>query len=251
MKKNFITKEYSIEPVSGTFNMKEGRNFMVSKMLELEDIMRIDENDIIWSENESGIQGVGIDNQNLKLDVFDLKKNNHNIRITPLQSEQEKKEFTRWEFNFNIKAMIREYLFAQLKRNRTFSGVENSKTRDNSVNNAIYNYIDSNVLPRINFFTVELYIRYYKISEKQDNGVIALQYDSTFRKNLTNLTPNANETNIQYQNRIIQFKKNIKVKNFQLTTDANEDIATLVYKQTESSLNYKFDYYFDIVYEKS
>ncbi len=251
MKKNFISKEFSVELVAGTHNMKEVRTFFTSKILELEDVISVDENDIIWNESIDKTQGLGVDSENRILDTFNLKSESHSLRIYPNQSDQDKVEFTRWEFTFDLSNCIRQYLFAQLKKNKTFSGISNDKTRFNDIDRSIYDYIDYNVIPRIKFDTIELFVRYYKIGTKQENGEIALQYQNKFREDLITPIPLAGENTTQYQNRVIAFKKQIKATSFQMTTNSSQTTATVLYKATESSLNSKFDYYFNIVYKKA
>lgn len=224
---------------------------MASKILEIEDVMRLDENDIQWTENFDHTQGIGMDNLDRKLSSFQLKAANHALRISPNQSDSEKKLFTKWEFSFSIRKMIREYLFAKLKFYKTFASIESKNTYYNDINQAIYEYIDRNVLPRMSFETVELYVRYYPLALLQDNGTVALQYDTTFRNDLHSLQTLAGETTIQYERRLERFKEETRVRNFQLTTDVSQDIANIVYKQTESSASVKFDYYFNVVYRKA
>jgi hypothetical protein len=258
MRKSFLTKEYSLEKVQGTLNMKELRNFFSSKILEIEDEMLVDENNIIWQENENKTQGIGLDTVNRVFNTFDVKNANHSIRIEPTQSDQQRREFTRWELTFNIREIIEQYLFAQLKKNRTFAGISNDLTFDNSVDTAILQYIRDNVYPRIEFARIELFIQYYKLGEpipelfdSQNNPIIALQYDPQFRQDIINPTPLSGETTPQYNSRIAQLKQDILVKNYQLSTDPRENVATMIYKQTEISLDYKFDYYFNVVWRKA
>lgn len=251
MRKSFLTREFSLETVPGTLNMIEQRSFMASKILEIEDVMRLDENDIRWTENFDHTQGIGMDNLDRKLSSFQLKKVSHALRISPSQSESEKKLFTKWEFSFSIRKMIREFLFAKLKFYKTFASIESKNTYYNDINQAIYEYIDRNVLPRISFDTVELYVRYYPLALLQDNGIVALQYDTTFRDDLYSLQTLAGETTLQYKQRLERFKAETRVRNFQLTTNVSQDIANIVYKQTESSASMKFDYYFNVVYSKA
>ena len=52
MRKNFITKEYSLENQPGTLNMLEKRNFYGSKILEIPDTLDVDQNNIIWNESK-------------------------------------------------------------------------------------------------------------------------------------------------------------------------------------------------------
>lgn len=258
MRKSFLTREYASIGISGTLNMKEMRNFFSSKILEIEDEIIVDENNIIWQENENMTQGIGIDNINRILNSYDLKNDNHTIRIQPNQTDQQKREFTRWEFTFNIREIVTQYLFAQLKKNRTFAGIPNDKTFDNSVDQAILQYINDNVYPRIEFSRIDLYIEYFTLSEPipglfTDNNepVIALQFDPKFRQEIITPTPLSGETTDQYNDRVTDLRKNLLVKNFQLNTDPQQDLATLIYKQTENSLNFKFDYYFNVVWNKA
>lgn len=258
MRKSFRTKEYSLEPIAGTFSMKELRNFFSTKILEIEDTMRINENNIIWSQNEDNTQGLSLDNVNRTLNMYDLKDNNHTLRMQPNQNQQQRNNYTRWEFTFQIKNMIREYLFAKLKRNRTFAGIANNKTLNNSINQAIYDYIDMNVMERLNFATVDLYIQYFPLGEEQpnlfdenNNPVVALQFDNRFREAIISPEPESNETTTEYNARVRRLKRNLLVKKFQINTDVRENTATLIYKQSENAKEYKFDYYFDIIWEKA
>ena len=258
MRKSFLTKEYSLNRVPGTLNMVEQRNFMASKILEIEDEMIVDNNNIIWKENTAKTQGIGIDTENRILNTYDLKNSNHTIRLQPNQGEQQKREFTRWEFTFNIRHIITQYLFAQLKKNRTFEGIDNNKTLNNSVDTAILDYIRYNVYPRIDFTRIDLYIQYYKLGEpipdlfdENNNPIIALQYSPDFRSSIIEPIPLSSETTTEYNERVTGLKEDILTTIYQLNTDAKDNVATMIYKQTENSLNYKFDYYFDIVWKKA
>ena len=90
MKKSFITPEYTQELKSGTFSMKEQRNFFASKILELEDILLVDENSISWIEAPDKTQGVSVDSVTRNLDTSKLKEDNHTLQMDSLQSEQDK-----------------------------------------------------------------------------------------------------------------------------------------------------------------
>jgi hypothetical protein len=257
MRKSFLTKEYSIEPLNGTFNMKEQRAFFSSKILEIEDEMYVDNNNINWTESSDKTQGIRLEDINQSFNTELVKSTNHSLRFFPNQTEQQKKEFTRWEFKFNVREIITQYLFAQLKTNRTFEGIDNNKTLKNNIDTAINTYIKDNVYPRIKFFNIVLYVQYYKIGDEQgfldenNNEVIALQYDNKFREDLITPSPESGETSTDYQIRLRNYRDSIKVKNFQLSIDPNQEVATVIYKQTESSLNFKFDYYYDVIWVKA
>lgn len=258
MRKSFLTREYASLPIEGTFEMKELRNFFSSKILEIEDVMIVDDNNIIWQENINQTQGIGIDTENKILNTFDLKKDNHTIRIQPNQSDQQKREFTRWELTFNIRHIITQYLFAQLKKNRTFENIDNNKTYNNSVDKAILEYIRENIYPRIKFTRIDLYVQYYKLGDvipglfnSNNEPIIALQYQPIFRDSIINPMPISGETTSEYNERVAKIESDILTTNYQLNTDARDNVATMIFKQRENALNYKFDYYFNVVWEKA
>jgi hypothetical protein len=251
MKKNFQTREYSTEPVAGTMNMSETRAFFSSKILEIEDVMKVDENDIIWNESIDNTQGLGVDNQNRSVDMLTLKQNAHALTRAPRQSESQLREFPTWELSINIQDIIVEYLFGQLKRNKAFYGIPNSKTASGNIDDAIRQYVLLNVLPRIKFSKIDLYVKYYRIGEKQDDGKVALQGNVNFVESIITPLPKSGESTGQYMNRVSDYKKGLKITNFQLTTNSTQTNAVVTYKQIQNALEYKFDYYFDVIFEKA
>lgn len=257
MRKDFITREFANEAKNGTFNMSEQKSFFASKILEIEDEMYIGNSNINWTESSDKTQGIRLEDVNRIFDTYNVKKSNHSLKISLNQSDTEKRDFTKWEFSFNVREIVTQYIFSQLKTNRTFSGIENSKTRDLDIDKAIFQYIIDNVYPRIKFYNIVLYVQYYRIGEYQNildannNQIIALQYDTKFRNDLISPPIQGGETTTQYNNRVDLYKKEITIKNFQLSTDANQNIANVVYKQTQSSINWKWDYYFDVIWKKA
>lgn len=226
MRKSFLTKEYSLEPISGTMNQKEIRNFFISKIMEIEDEILVDKTDIYWTESNDQTQGIKLEDMNKAFNSSVVKQINHSITVLPNQ-----KEFISWRIDINIREIIKQYLFSQIKLNRTFEGILNSNTYYNSVDLAIMQYIEQNIFPRIKFFNLNFFVFFSKIGSVDETGNIALQYDNKFNQGI-----------LDYAS---------KVTNFKLTTDVSENIASLIYKQTENSLDYKFDYYFDVIWKKA
>jgi hypothetical protein len=250
MKKTFITKEYSCEPVEGTFNMQETRAFFASKILEIEDVMKVDDNDIIWTEASNSTQGLGVDSEKRSLDTNTLKISSHTFAYSQ-QADTQIREFPSWDINIDTNKIITEYLFAQIKKHRTFTGISNDKTSYSSVNTAIREYINFNIKPRIKFSHIDLYVKYYSIGDIQENGISALQNNNTFNEGIIVPTPLSGESTGQYLNRVIEYKKGLKVSNFQLKTNIDQSNITITYKQIQNALSYKFDYYFDVIYVKA
>jgi len=251
MKKSFITPEYTQELVSGTLSMKEKRNFFASKILEIEDVLLVDENSISWIEAPDATQGVSVDSVTKNLDSTELKNKYHTLQMNSLQTIQDKEKFTIWEFEIDIHSIIRDWLFAKLKSNRVFEFISNENTKQLNIDKAIYSYIDYNIIPRIKFKTVLLYIRYFKIGEIDNTGEVALQYDARYKLSAIFPEEKSGETTDELLKRIEEFKKSILATNIDLKTTLFNKTAKLTYKQTESSQVYKFDYYFDIIYEKA
>lgn len=251
MKKTFITKEYTQEFRAGTFSMLEKRNFFGSKVLELDDIMTVDQNNIIWTEAADHTQGVNIDDQTQSLNVTTLKGENHTLRIYPKQTAAEIEKFTIWELEINIQIIIKEWIFAQLKKYRTFNSIRNTETSSGDVDAAIAEYINYNIMPRIKFSTILLYIRYFQIGEIDNTGTVALKFDTRYTP-FTIIPPTiSGQSTEELILRTAAFKESIKATNFDLQLTTFGQKAKILYKQTNSSEKYKFDYYFDVVYEKA
>lgn len=251
MRKTFITKEYTQEFRAGTFSMLEKRNFFGSKVLELDDIMTVDENNIIWTEAADHTQGVNIDDQTQSLNVAQLKDDNHTLRIYPKQSPAEIEKFTVWELEINIQIIIKEWIFAQLKKFRTFDSIRNTETSSGNVDVAVSEYINYNIMPRIKFSTIYLYIRYFQIGEIDNTGNVALKFDTKYTAYAIIPPTTSGQSTEELILKTAQFKESIKATNFDLQLTSFGQKAKILYKQTNSSEKYKFDYYFDIVYEKA
>ncbi len=251
MRKKFLTKEYSLENRPGTLSMLEKKNFFGSKIMEIPDLLTVDEVNIVWNESIDGTQLINIDDQTKILDTSDLKKENHEIERTPRQSDRDVREYTNYDLTINVKQIVNDWIFAQLKKFQTFGGIKNDETAENDVDAAIQEYIDLNIFPRIKFETVNLYVRYFQIGTLDESGLVSLQYDIRYNDNIIIPPPISGESTDQLVKRSLEYKNSLKVLNYELSLDTFEQIATLKYKQTKSSQFYKFNYYFDVVYRKA
>lgn len=251
MRKKFLTKEYSLENRPGTLSMLEKKNFFGSKIMEIPDLLTVDEVNIVWNESIDGTQLINIDDQTKILDTSNLKKINHEIIRAPRQSERDIREFTNYDFTINVKQVVNDWIFAQLKKFQTFGSIKNNETSTNNINNAIQEYIDLNIFPRIKFETVNLYVRYFQIGTLDESGLVSLQYDIRYNDNIIVPPAISGESTDQLVRRSLEYKNSLKVLNYELSLDTFEQIATIKYKQTQSSQFYKFNYYFDVVYKKA
>lgn len=227
MRRSYISPEYNSNIVNGTLNMVEESNFFSAKMLEIDEEIIIDNIDIIWY-------------QSLKKEQLDLsvestsapylyspsndKQKNLSLRIntteTPpgLQSKS-----TRWLFEINLKEILINYLYAILKKYRTFEGVKNSQTIYNDVDVAIINYIKSNIINRYRYKKIDLYLAQRSIGEEN-----TLKYKNNWNINLSELE---------------------LIENYQTTLNSDESVIRLQYLQLNSN-DYIFDYYYNIHFER-
>lgn len=216
MRRNYISPEYHNNIVDGTLNMIEESNFFSSKMLEIEDLITIDSIDLIWYENELKEQldlSIESTNNPLVYSPSEDKKLNSKLKIN-------KKTNTEWILEINSKKILENYLFATLKKFRTFEGLKKYKNISNDVDESIKKYIKSNILNRYKYKNTKLYIDYKLIS---DNYYLLYK---------NNWNPNINEENI--------------FKDFKTKLIQDKLILTFLQKDNKK---YIFDYYYNISFE--
>ena len=56
MRRNYISPEYQHKRVYGSYNMVEESNFFGSKMLDIEDLITIEKQDLVYYQNSKGEQ---------------------------------------------------------------------------------------------------------------------------------------------------------------------------------------------------
>lgn len=134
MRRTYISPEYQYSNVYGTFNMKETSPFFGSKMLKIVDSLKIDNNSILYYDEPSGEQLIKPINESLKIVSFDnLKLSNHTSILNTKNINN-----PILTLNINYIDILRQYLFAVLKKNKTFLGVLSKYTVNNSVSSVIY-----------------------------------------------------------------------------------------------------------------
>lgn len=232
MRRNYISPEYQRSFISGTFNMLEESTFFGAKMLEIEDIIDINTQDIIYYQKENGEQLDESVETELKsyiyspsaIDIGD-KVINHKLEIDKSQSNSQLESNTRWILTINIKEILSNYLFATLKKHRTFEGIKSDMTIYKSVDVAMQNYIKMNILNRYKYKSITLYVKYKDIR-------------------LQNL--------LRYSNKWSPYiiENSNKYTKFQSETDFDESTVKLTFNQETPSNTHIFEYYFSILYEK-
>jgi hypothetical protein len=230
MRRTYISPEFEYSRVYGTFNMKEESSFFGSKMLEIEDILDLNNQSIIYYQNLNKEQIDLEIETSLSPVVYSLsddKKNNHTLVLDDNQSESQKNSQTKYIMTIQLKTILENYLFATLKQYRTFDGVRNNMCFNNNVNFSIKEYISKNILDRYKFEKLELYIRYIDLR------------DQNVRRFINNW----------YSSDDIIVKENILSK-IQTETEFDESVIKVLFSQDKSSQQYSFEYYFKLSWVK-
>jgi len=228
MRRTYISPEYQNRAVYGTLNMVEESTFFGAKMLEIEDTISIDNQDIIYYQKLNGEQLDFSIESSLSSIVYSSstnKLNNHTLELDTTQPKYQLDNNTRWILTIDLKTIITDYLYATLKRYRTFEGVRNEMTMFNDVNVGVRNYIQSNVLNRYKFKSIDLYVRYQDLRNQS-----LLRYKNNWDNNIINPT--------------------YKFIKFQTETEFDESSIRITFNQEKPSNTYSMDYYFNILFEK-
>ena len=224
MRINYISPEYKYTEVNGTLSQLEKKSFNGSKLLKFTDNINILNENIIYYET--------VDNEQLNIDIEKLlnptiyntvgDKANYTFIKDNTQLNTQLNTNTSWILTINYKKLLINYLFATLKSFRTFEGVQNNMTLNNSVDLAINDYINNNILSRYTFSKIDLFVSYNNLL----NG--GLRFQNTFDYTIENSN---NLTN----------KYNIKNDNTNLIINFN---------QIKNSTEYSFNYYYNLYFNK-
>lgn len=227
MRRSYISPEYYNNNVYGTFNMVEESNFFNAKMLEIEDSIRVENEDIIYYQKLNNEQlDISIESS---LDSYvysssESKLKNHKLYINETQTSYQLDRNTSWIMEINLKQILTDYVFATLKSHRTFEGVKNEMNRYNDVNIAIRNYIEHNIIDRYKYKSIDLYINYKDLRSQS-----LLKYKNNWNIN----TPVSS-----------------KFTKIQSETSFDYSSVKLTFNQENPSSDYNFEYYFNILFEK-
>jgi hypothetical protein len=228
MRRTYISPEYQNRAVYGTLNMVEESTFFGAKMLEVEDTISIDNQDIIYYQKLNGEQLDFSVESSLPSVVYSSstnKSDNHTLELDTTQPKYQLDNNTRWIITIDLKTIITDYLYATLKRYRTFEGVRNDMTMFNDINVGIRNYIQFNVLNRYKLKNVDLYVRYQDLRNQS-----LLRYKNNWNNTIINPT--------------------YKLIKFQTETEFDGSSIKITFNQEKPSNTYSMDYYFNILFEK-
>lgn len=228
MRRNYISPEFQYDQVYGTFKMSEDSAFFGSKMLEIEDYINILSDNLVYNQLSTNEQIDESTEKNLPEIVYDAtvdKGVNHKIELDLNQTDAQKKTQAKWILTIELKTIINNYIFATLKKYRTFEGVRNSIVLSNNVDIAIYDYINRNVYSRYKLLRVEFFILPVDLC-----GDGTLQYSNEF-------------------DQFIESDKN-KITDFQTQTSSDGSEIRLLFAQKNNAEEFSFKYYFNLYFEK-
>lgn len=229
MRRNYISPEFNYVNTYGTFNMIEQSSFFGSKMLEIADKIEINNESVIYYQQVNGEQislNIELNLPQIVYDTVSDKELNHTLTLDETQSESQKNANAKWILDIKIKNVLRNYIFANLKKYRTFEGVQNLMVVNKNVDSAILSYIDNNILNRYKFSKVELYY-----------------------KSVDLLTSSSLKYNNKYDVNIELFPNSLFTK-FQTETDSNGLDIRVIFFQDKPAAQYSFNYYFNLYFEK-
>jgi hypothetical protein len=227
MRRNYISSEYTKTNVYGTFNVLEESNFFSGKMLEIEDNISVINEDIIWYQKLNGEQIDFTTESSLDSIVYSSSKSkqkNHKLILDEKQSDFQLNRNTKWILDISLSNILSEYIFANLKKWRTFEGLKTDYTLEKDVNIAMLKYISSNVLTRYRFTKIELFIDYKDL--RFDN---LLKLKNTWNNNLN---------------------KNSLFNKIETITDFDEKNIKVLFEQQKPSSDFNFEYFYNVYFQK-
>jgi hypothetical protein len=228
MRRTYISPEYTNSKVFGSFNMLEESNFFGSKMLEIQDSIQLTNENIIYFQKDTGEQLDFSIESTLPSKIYsssDDKKNNHSLIIDQSQPKFQLDKNTRWILDINLRAILSNYIFASMKRFRTFQGIKNEMTYSSSVDLAMNDYIRLNILNRYKLNSVNLFL-----VDKDLRNQSLLRYKNIWNDRI------AIESN--------RFTK------FQSETAFDNSTIRLIFSQQKDSSTHSFEYFFNLNFIK-
>lgn len=228
MRRTYISPEFDYSLVFGTYNMEEESSFFGSKMLEIEDSLSILKNNILYYQNLNNEQIDESKEKDLPAIVYsatDDKKINHTLILDDSQTDEQKETYAKWILTIDLQTILKNFVFANLKKERTFDGVSNAMTINRNVDFSIRDYIERNVLNRYKLNRVELFIVPVDLLT-----LFSLKYENKW------------DTTIE--------SDKYKFTRFSTVTDFKYRDVKLYFNQELPANQYGFRYYYNLYYDK-
>jgi hypothetical protein len=228
MRRNYISPEFNNTNVFGTYNMVEESNFFGSKMLDIEDLVTINNQDITYYQNENGEQldfGIESSLTPYSYSATTDKLAQHTLNFDDTQPDYQKQKNTQWTLSLQSNKILSNYIFATMKKFRTFEGIKNRQTLTSNVNVALQTYISENVLNRYKVKSIDLYILYTDLRMQN-----LRRWQNTWNPKIATL-----------QNKMTKVQTETSIDNSEIK---------LRFTQEKTSETFNFDYFFIPIFEK-
>lgn len=223
MRKKGISPEYIYTKTPGVINMREGRNFFSSKMIKLGGDITLASEYVIYKQRLSGEQIDSTDDHSIAYSSILDKESNHKIVIDPTQTDSNKDKKTSWVLEVDTDTLLRNYVFAQIKKSRAFEGVYNANCESKSVNISIKSYINLNVINRYKLDMIDLYLEYIPLGIGVNKNTPVYTSDR-----LSNILPN-----------------------YRTIKNSDNGLVTILFDQDKIADEYTFRYTFDVKYKRT
>lgn len=257
MKKSSIVDDYNNLPVSGVYNMQEKANMLVSKMMDIEDVVRVSYN---FTPGDLDTL-LTVANRPIADSLYNIshsfakEKAIKTLHLDKSQTTLDSNNLSKWVFEFDSKFLLREYLYNEiytLNPQSPFRLIPTNDIPGGKINKLCYDYIDKNIMDR---YRLKDFILWTTFHELKDNIVPGTGTDPILNPQIKllyqtpvysfNAIPNVGSgTSSATQPDIDKQKETIHMKQY------NDGLYEINYKQKKSSQYYTFLWYYDAIYER-
>lgn len=232
MRKSWITEDYTYTDKPGTLSFKQRRDYQSGLLMEIEDQIKVEKSIFDWTQNPNTGEQIGIDEVEFTLDLLTLKQSKHKIGLYTGQTPQTAIISPIWDLNIQLKLILTEYLYAQMRYERSFEGVNIANSKYSDLDYAIVEYVSENLLNRYRFTTIDLYVKPVSLGEG-------------YMKNTPLWKPNIISGLSENDKRKL-LVKNLRIEKLSELPDSQ----SILYIQSEKPNLFTFEYYFDIYFER-
>jgi hypothetical protein len=225
MKTTHISPEYKYNDVYGTLSMLEKKSFLSSKLIKYEKNLNILNENIIYYQNVNNEQlnlNTEITLPYVLYNTVDDKKNNSVLSQNNFNNDLYND--TKWILTIDVNTILFNYIFANLKKYRTFENVTNNITLYNDVNFSIKEYINKNLMYLYSLTKIEIFLKY------NDLNVSGNRLKNLYEQSIDSPTNLTNRYNV--------------------TTDAITKKTIINFNQEKNSSNFSFNYYYNLYFTK-
>ena len=228
MRKSYQTKEYRNVARPGTLVMAEQRHFFGSKMMEIEDAVRVADDD------------------------FDLQlKARYATTPALVPNAPDKATKASWSTSVDTAAMLVDYLYHQLLEENTnddFTDILEDNLATRKLSDAVLDYVKQNLVSRYQMTKFFVWLRYYPVNSQGPDGSPMLQYKPVYSQAAAPTAAELAKLNAPKGTELKQPRDLLAVQ-AQIVFQA-DGLLKVTFKQAQPAAGYAFAYYYDVVFEK-